>query len=311
MDARLEHSVDRGLLHSARLLPGQGRKRPAPRHRRQPVTLCVAQAIIGHPLRSPLLAVARKRLVHLYPTGRASRPTSSAAAAWPTPSSGSWASLPPQARALPTTCCSATRRRSSVWLAARETALRSALGEVAGYGYCRLAEGAPSSGPAVPARPLRPRWYAAGARAGRPARDEREVALELLARGARRRAAARREGSYAGRAFAAAPRHSASPWCVPSAATSAAGELTWRRSGSASSRSGRPRTCSPWSATGRAPWPACASACCQRFLCLAACIALNHRLGGRAALWSATAPVDHGRGINHPGARRRDPRPCL
>ena len=28
----------------------------------------------------------------------------------------------------------------------------------------------------------------------------------------------------------------------------------------------------------------------QRFLCLAACISLNHRLGGRAGLWSTTAP---------------------
>ena len=88
------------------------------------VTLCVAQAIMGIPSDRRFLAVARKRLVHLFPDLPGQSAYFNAAAAWPTPSSGSWASLPPQARALPTTCCSATRRRSSVAAAGRPPCAR-------------------------------------------------------------------------------------------------------------------------------------------------------------------------------------------
>ncbi len=110
----------------------------------------------------------------------------------------------------------------------RETVKRSALADVAGYGYCASHSrwfwglrlhllAAPDGTP----RALR---------LADPRRDEREVALELLARGRRER-------------------------------TKPAAARIWHRSASASSRSSGPaRICSRWNVTAPVPWLGCASA---------------------------------------------------
>ena len=76
------------------------------------VTLCVAQAIMGIPSDRRFLAVARKRLGHLFPEPARQPATSSAGAGSPTRSSGSWPTSRSKARASATTCCSSTRPRS-------------------------------------------------------------------------------------------------------------------------------------------------------------------------------------------------------
>ena len=242
------------------------------------VTLCVAQAIMGIPSDRRFLAVARRRLVHLFPQ-------------------------------LPSQPAYWKRRRRLAdaieWLMAhfaqqspgftddvllvdstpvecgrsRETAKRSQLADAAGYGYCASHS----------------RWYwgfrchllAAPDGTPRaftladPRRDEREVALELLARCKREgRAVLVCDKGYAGREFAASaaelrvlvvrPRRADEPGQGPhlsqirqrieSIFWTCKDPLTLERHGARTLAGLRERIL-------------------QRFLCLAACISLNHRLG--------------------------------
>jgi len=242
------------------------------------VTLCVAQAIMGIPSDRRFLAVARKRLVHLFPD------------------------LPRQAG------YHKRRRRladSIEWLLAhfvaqspgsrddlllvdstpvecgrsRETAKRSALGDVAGYGYCaahsRWFWGVRLHALCAPDGTPRALELAD------PRRDEREVGIQLLER-------CRRRGGellicdkgYAGREFAAAvaelgatvvrpkrkDERGRGPHLAPirqrieSIFWTCKDLLTLERHGARTMAGLRERILA-------------------RFLCLAACISLNHRLG--------------------------------
>ena len=128
------------------------------------VTLCVAQAIMGIPSDRRFLAVAGKRLVHLFPDlpGQSAyfkrRRRLADAIEW---LMGVFAAASP-GFADDLLLCDSTPVECG---RSRETALRSALGEVAGYGYCaahsRFFWGLRLHGSG-------PRWYAAGARARRP-----------------------------------------------------------------------------------------------------------------------------------------------
>ena len=242
------------------------------------VTLCVAQAIMGITSDRRFLAVARKRLVHLFPD------------------------LPRQAGYF-------KRRRRLAdtieWLMAhfaqqspgftdrlllvdstpvecarsRETVKRSALAEVAGYGYCAAHSrwfwglrlhllAAPDGTP----------WALTLAD---PRRDEREVGLELLGRCSCRGAELLVcDKGYAGREFAASVAEMGALVVRP-ARKDEAGHgphlapirqriesifwtckelLTLERHGARTMAGLRERILA-------------------RFLCLAACISLNHRLG--------------------------------
>jgi hypothetical protein len=241
------------------------------------VTLCVAQAIMGIPSDRRFLAVARRRLSQLFPQ----LPTQSAywrrrrrladAIEW---LMGVFASQSPGFRDELLLCDSTPVPCG----ASRETAKRSALGEVAGYGYCRSHS----------------RWYwgfrchllAAPDGTPRaftladPARGEREVALELLERAARGGEVLVCDKGYAGREFAAGaaeqgvlvvrPARRDEPGSGPHLAPirqriesifwTCKDLLTLERHGARTLAGLRERIL-------------------VRFLCLAACISLNHRLG--------------------------------
>ena len=241
------------------------------------VTLCVAQAIMGIPSDRRFLAVARKRLVHLFPVLPSQpaywkrRRRLAGAIEW---LMGVFASRSPGfsdhlllVDSTPVPCG-----------ASRETAKRSALAEAAGYGYCRSHS----------------RWYwglrlhllAAPDGTPRaftladPARGEREVALELLERAARGGEVLVCDKGYAGRAFAASARElcvkvvrparrdepGRGPHLAPirqrieSIFWTCKDLLTLERHGARTLAGLRERVLA-------------------RFLCLAACISLNHRLG--------------------------------
>jgi hypothetical protein len=162
--------------------------------------------------------------------------------------------------------------------ASRETVKRSALGEAAGYGYCaahsRLYWGFRLHLLAAPDGT--PRAFTLAD----PARGEREVALELLERAARGGEVLVCDKGYAGREFAASagelgvlvvrpvrrdePGHG--PHLAPirqrieSIFWTCKDPLTLERHGARTLAGLRERVL-------------------QRFLCLAACISLNHRLG--------------------------------
>jgi Transposase DDE domain len=242
------------------------------------VTLCVAQAIMVIPSDRRFLAVARKRLVHLFP----SLPSQPAywkrrrrladAIEW---LMGVFASQSPGSRddlllvdSTPVPCAQS-----------RETVKRSALGMAAGYGYCaahsRLYWGFRCHLLAAPDGT--PRAFTLAD----PARGEREVALELLER-------CRREATcvlvcdkgYAGREFASGaadlgvlvvrPARKDEPGRGPHLAPirqriesifwTCKDLLTLERHGARTLAGLRERIL-------------------QRFLCLAACISINHRLG--------------------------------
>jgi len=242
------------------------------------VTLCVAQAIMGIPSDRRFLATARRQLVHLFPE------------------------LPRQAGYF-------KRRRRLAdtieWLMAhfaaqspgaadtlllidstpvecgrsRETAKRSALGEVAGYGWCashsRWFWGLRLHALCAPDGTPRALELAD------PRRDEREVGLELLARCRRRGGEVLLcDKGYAGREFAAAvaelgatvarpkrrDERGRGPHLAPmrqrieSIFWTCKDLLTLERHGGRTMAGLRERILA-------------------RFLCLAACISLNHRLG--------------------------------
>src|SRR5450830_1206729 len=147
------------------------------------VTLCVAQAIMGIPSDRRFLATANKRLGHLFPClphqagyhKRRRRLTETIEwllAHFSAQSPGAAADLL-LSDSTPVEC-----GRS------RETAKRSALSEVAGYGYCashsRCFWGLRLHAICAPDGTPRALTLAA------PSRDEHEVGLELLARCSRR-----------------------------------------------------------------------------------------------------------------------------
>jgi transposase len=242
------------------------------------VTLCVAQAIMGIPSDRRFLAVARQRLVHLFPVLPAQagyfkrRRRLADTIEW---LMGVFAADGPGASdelllidSTPVPCA-----------ASRETVKRSALGEFAGYGYCaahsRYFWGFRLHLLAAPDGTPRALTLAD------PRRDEREVGLELLAR-------CRGAGcgllicdkGYAGRWFAEAvselgatvvrPARKDEPGRGPHLAPirqriesifwTCKDLLTMERHGARTMAGLRERILS-------------------RFLCLAACISLNHRLG--------------------------------
>jgi transposase len=242
------------------------------------VTLCVAQAIMGIPSDRRFLATAHKRLGHLFPCLPAQagyfkrRRRLADTIEWPLAHFGA------QSRGavddLPLIDWAPVECGRS-----RETAKRSALSEVAGYGYCASHSrwfwglrlhllAAPDGTP----------W---ALELANPRRDEREVGLELRAR-------CHRGGcevlicdkGYAGREFAAAvaelgatvvrPRRADEPGQGPHLAPirqriesivwACKDLLTLKRHGARTMAGLRQRILA-------------------RFLCLAACISLNHRLG--------------------------------
>jgi hypothetical protein len=242
------------------------------------VTLCVAQAIMGIPSDRRFLAVARRRLVHLFPElpGQAGyfkrRRRLTDAIEWllahfaaQSPGAGDELLL---CDSTPVECA-----RS------RETVKRSALAELADYGYCASHSryfwgfrlhllAAPDGTP----------WALTLAS---PKRDEREVALELLARCQHRGGELLVcDKGYAGRAFAAGaaalgitvarparrdelghgPHLAPIRQRIESIFWTCKDLLTLERHGARTMAGLRERILS-------------------RFLCLAACISLNHQLG--------------------------------
>ncbi len=253
------------------------------------VTLCVAQAIMGIPSDRRFLAVARKRLVHLFPVLPSQpaywkrRRRLADAIEW---LMGVFAGQSPGFSddlllidSTPVPCA-----------ASRETVKRSALADAAGYGYCaahsRLFWGFRLHLLAAPDGT--PRAFTLAD----PRRGEREVALELLERGrARRRAAGLRQGLRRPRVRGRRCRARRTRRASPARATSPARGRTSRPSASASSRSSGPaRTCSRSSVTGRAPWRACASASCSASSAWPPASASTTGWDGRAARSSTTAP---------------------
>jgi len=241
------------------------------------VTLCVAQAIMGIPSDRRFLAVAAKRLVHLFPVVPSQpaywkrRRRLADAIEW---LMGVFASTSPGFAddlllidSTPVPCA-----------ASRETVKRSALGEAAGYGYCAAHSrhywgfrlhllAAPDGTPRALAL-------------ADPRRGEREVALELLERVARGGEVLICDKGYAGREFAAGAAEldvlvvrplrkdeaGRGPHLAPirqrieSIFWTCKDLLTLERHGARTLAGLRERILT-------------------RFLCLAACINLNHRLG--------------------------------
>ena len=222
------------------------------------VTLREAPAIMGIPSDRRLLAVARRRLVYPFPclpsqacyVKRRRRLTDTVE--WLL---GVFASASPHAEdelllvdSTPVPCA-----------ASRETVKRSALANLADYGCCAFHSHSFWD--------LRLHALCAPtARRGRSPWPRRSVMGVRSASSCWRAAAATVSCSSATRATPAGgwPRRwppSAPLWCARRARPRPEPDRTWRRSASASSRSlRRQRTCSPWSATGRVPWPACVSA---------------------------------------------------
>lgn len=241
------------------------------------VTLCVAQAIMGIPSDRRFLAVARKRLAHLFPELPAQpgyfkrRRRLAETLEW---LMGVFASQSPGSHddlllidSTPVECA-----RS------RETVKRSALGDAADYGYCashsRFFWGFRLH--AIFSPDGTPRALTLTS----PKRDERDVGLELLARCQRRGGETLLgDKGYAGRDFASSaaalnativrPRRRDEPGQGPHLAPirqriesifwTAKDILTLERHGARTLAGLRERVL-------------------QRFLCLAAAVSLNHQL---------------------------------
>jgi hypothetical protein len=278
MDADLDLLLTTVFVTADDLLPEKPKNAKRSVTDAEVVTLCVAQAITGIPSDRRFLAVARKHLRHLFPTipGQAGyfkrRRRLADTLEWlmqvfASQSPGFYDDLL-LVDSTPVECA-----RS------RETVKRSALGDAADYGYCRSHSrfywGFRLHGIFAPDGTPRAVTVAS------PKRDEREVALELLAR-------TRRVGGetllgdkgYAGRAFAQAvsdmdatilrPTRQDEPGTGPHLAPirqriesifwSCKGTLTLERHGARTLRGLRERII-------------------QRLLTLAACVSLNHQLG--------------------------------
>jgi hypothetical protein len=278
MDADLDLLLTAVYVTADDLLPEKAKNAKRSVTDAEVVTLCVAQAIMGIPSDRRFLAVARKRLRHLFPKIPAQpgyfkrRRRLAETIEWLI---GIFASQSPGANddlllvdSTPVECA-----RS------RETVKRSALADAADYGYCRShsryfwgfrlhALFAPDGTP-------RALCLAS------PKRDEREVALELLARTSRHGGETIiGDKGYAGREFAHAvdalnatiirPVRKDEPGRGPHLAPirqriesifwTCKDVLTLERHGARTLQGIRERIL-------------------QRFLCLAAAIALNHQLG--------------------------------
>ena len=263
------------------LLPEAKGQRAAPGHRRRAGHALRRPGDHGHPLRPPLPARWRasasatsSRMLPSQSGYYKRRRRLADAIEWLL---GVFAAQSP---GFATTCCSSTRPRCEC-ARSRETVKRSALGEAAGYGYCAAHSrcfwgfrlhllAAPDGTP----RALR--------RSPIPQRDEREVGARAARalRRARRRGAGLRQGLRRARVRRGGRRARASSWCARRARTSPTAAPTWRPSASASSRSSGPaRTCSRLERHGARTLAGLRERILQRFLCLAACISLNHRLG--------------------------------
>jgi DDE family transposase len=255
--------------------PGNARRRVTDA---EIATLCVAQAIMGIPSDRRFLAIARKRLDHLFPElpkqpgFHKRRARLAETIEWLI---GVFAAESPGFRdevllidSTPMECARSV-----------ETTRRSALGDAADYGWCgshsRFFWGFRLHGLFAPDGT--PKAFALAS----PKRDEREVGIELLER-------AQRVGGeivigdkgYAGRAFAAAVRERDATIVRPARKSepdngihlapirqriesifwTCKDILTLERHGARTLHNLRVRIA-------------------QRFLALAACIALNHRLG--------------------------------
>jgi len=242
------------------------------------VTLCVAQAIMGIPSDRRFLAVAGRRLGHLFPQLPSQpayfkrRRRLAAAIEW---LMGVFAQRSPGFRDELVLCDSTPVECGR----SRETAQRSQLGEAAGYGYCashsRFFWGFRLHGLFAPDGT--PRAFTLAD----PRRDEREVALELLARCQRESCTLLIcDKGYAGRDFADDAR--------------ALGVLVVRPARADEPRRGphlapiRQRiesifwTCKDLLTLerhGARTMAGLRERIVARFCCLAACIALNHQLG--------------------------------
>jgi len=242
------------------------------------VTLCVAQAIMGIPSDRRFLAVAGRRLGHLFPQLPSQpayfkrRRRLAAAIEW---LMGVFAQRSPGFRDELELCDSTPVECGR----SRETAQRSRLGEAAGYGYCashsRFFWGFRLHGLFAPDGT--PRAFTLAD----PRRDEREVALELLARCQRESCTLLIcDKGYAGRDFADDAR--------------ALGVLVVRPARADEPRRGphlapiRQRiesifwTCKDLLTLerhGARTMAGLRERIVARFCCLAACIALNHQLG--------------------------------
>jgi Transposase DDE domain len=233
---------------------------------------------MGIPSDRRFLAVARKRLRELSPSCPSSSASTSEEPAWPRRSSGSSASLPPSPPGFhddvllidstPLECARSV-----------ETTRRSALADAADYGWCgshsRFFWGFRLHGLFAPDGT--PKAFALAS----PKRDEREVGVELLKRASRSGGEVLTgDKGYAGREFAAAvdeldativrpARRNESDNGIHLAPIRQRIEsifwtckdiLTLERHGARTLHNLRARIA-------------------QRFLALAACVALNHRLG--------------------------------
>lgn len=257
MDADLDTLCITVYCMADDLLPAKARN-----HRRsvsdaELITLAVAQAIMGIPSDGRFLAVARKRLRHLFPK-LPKRP-------------GYWKRrdrLADQIEALvdlfarecpgysdPVVLLDSTPVECG---RSRQSVERSELADAAGYGYCRShsryfwgmrfhgcfgLDGTPR-----------------GAILCSADRPEREVAAELLPRVVRGGEAVVCDKGYAGADFEAAVAELGALVVRPPERTSSRPASDSRRSASESSRSTRPsRTSSPSSATGLGRFAACGS----------------------------------------------------
>jgi Transposase DDE domain len=278
MDADLDLLLTTVFVTADDLLPERAKNARRRVTDAEVVTLCVAQAIMGIPSDRRFLAVAAKRLAHLFPALPAQpgyfkrRRRLAATIEWLI---GVFARQSPGFEddlllvdSTPVECA-----RS------RETVKRSQLGDAADYGYCRShsrffwgfrlhAIFAPDGTPRALALTS-------------PKRDERDVALQLLARCERRGSETLLgDKGYAGREFASAvreldativrPRRKDEPGHGPHLAPirQRIESIFW--------------TCKDLLTLerhGARTLPGLRERVLQRFLALAAGIALNHQLG--------------------------------
>ena len=242
------------------------------------VTLCVAQAIMGIPSDRRFLAAAQEATRATSSRSCPRRPaTSGAGAGSPTRSSGSWRTSRSQSPGFADDLllCDSTPVECG---RSRETAKRSALGEAAGYGYCAAPLALVLGLSPAPAG--RARRHPTSVHAGRSAARRARGRLELLERAVRGGEVLVADKGYAGRDFAAdagalgvlvvRPVRKDEPGRGPHLAPirqriesifwTCKDLLTLERHGARTLAGLRERVL-------------------QRFLCLAACISLNHRLG--------------------------------
>ena len=243
------------------------------------VTLCVAQAIMGIPSDRRFLKVARKRLGHLFPRLPAQsgyfkrRRRLADTIEW---LMGVFASQSPGYHddlllidSTPVECARSreTVKRSAARRRCRLRLLRVATPATSGASGCTRSS--PPTAPHERSRSPRPNATSA--------RSDSNCSPAATATAAKHCSATRATPA------ASSPKPSATSTprsCGPAAKTNPDTDPTSRRSGNGSSRSSGPaKTCSPSNATAPAPSHGLKERILQRFLSLAACIALNHQLG--------------------------------